>query len=88
MTTRQINLNPFAKKATILWFPKIPFNSYKTVELMNMVNEGNLANPVMVKRKATAYYCDNNDIEYILRTINEFEDIQSNERLRLNTGAK
>jgi len=43
------------------------------------------ARPNNVKKKVQAYFCDNQDVEYILRTVLEFDDIADN-RMNLQGG--
>ena len=73
------------KKPVIPFVPVIPHDQYKTVSLEFVRNIGTAARPNNIKKKVQAYFCSNQDIEYILRTIMEFDDIADN-RMNLAGG--
>ena len=74
------------RKPVIPFKPIIPHDSYTTVSLYHEMNIGTVARPVLTKRKEEAFHCSTNDIEYILRTIKEFNDVTAQDRLHLVTG--
>ena len=53
----------------------IPHQDYKMITLEVIQNIETAARPSNVKKKLQAYFCDQTDIEYILHTTTEFEDI-------------
>ena len=54
--------------------------------LTREVNEGTNNNPRYVKRKETGFLCRTNDIETLIKTILEFQDCCSAERLNVTRG--
>jgi len=53
------------KKPVIPFVPVIPHDQYKTVSLEFVRNVGTAARPNNIKKKVQAYFCSNQDIEYI-----------------------
>ena len=74
------------RKPVIPFKPVIPHDSYQTITLYREINVGTAAAPHFTKQKEEAFHFENTDIEYLLRTIHEFEDIVTDDRLQLNTG--
>ena len=71
-------LSQALKKLVISFIPTIPHDKYRMIPLEFVRNIRTAAHPNNVKKKVQAFYCDNTDVEYILRTIQEFEDIADN----------
>lgn len=81
-------LNIALCKPIITFVPAIPHDSYRVITLTATVNEGTRDVPIPVKRKEEVYFCEVHDVEYILRTIHEFEDVLVADRLDLESGPK
>ena len=52
------------------------------------INEGTANRPRYVKHKEEAYFCEEIDVEYILNTIIEFEDICDPDCLNITTAVQ
>ena len=76
--SRATALSQALKKPVIPFVLVIPHDKYKTISLKFVRNIGMAVHPNNVKKKVQAFYCGNTDIKYILRTIQEFEDIADN----------
>jgi len=83
MTSYASPLAAALRKPIIPIIPVIPHASYARVTLYNVVNEGTDADPDKVKKREEVYFCDKPDIEYIIRTILEFEDASGGSRLNI-----
>ena len=67
--SRAAALSQTLKKAIIPLILTIVHDNYKTIRLEIILNIGMTACPNNVKKKVQAFFCDNQDVEYILRTI-------------------
>jgi len=62
------------RQPVIPFRPIIPTYSYQRISITEMVNLGTANVPDFQKKKEEVFFCDRHDIEYILRTIDEFND--------------
>ena len=74
------------RKPVIPFKPNIPIWNYQKITLSETVNVGTLANPDHQKKKEEVFYCDGQDIEYIIRTVDEFKDVCTASRLSITNG--
>jgi len=74
------------RKPIIPFKPVIPHPSYQKILLTEMVNVGTAAAPDLQKKKEEVFFCERHDVEYILRTILEFQDVCSRGRLNIRAG--
>jgi len=63
-------------------------DDYKRVKLEEEVNVGTEDAPRFVKRKAEVFKADRKDIELLIRTIIEFDDVAGPARLNIDSGEK
>jgi len=76
------------RKPIIPIMPAIPHDAYDKVILYNSVNEGTAAHPIIAKKREEVFFCDKADVEYIIRTIREFEDATEDTRLHVGDWTK